>query len=252
MAEGEGKMGAGAPGVGGSLGEALGLRCVDWTDRLGVKHALPPLSIRDLVEIETEFGAISTWAEKESISARMWAAVIWRAMRRESLSRAEVKAAKWRVGPEVASELVAIGTGSFKAVDVYGEERTFNALTLRDLVDVEGAFGRFSEWGERSGHPAAFVQRLVWLSLRKEGKALEQIAAGDYSMTEDDAALSFHPAIAGSAPFAGIFNVEKIIEVSDLWNRLLGGSGVKIAPARSNGGEGGAAANPTPEAGAAA
>lgn len=216
-----------------SLGAALGVRCVEWTDRVGTRHSLPPLSTLDLAETEIAFGPISTWAEEEKIGSDIWAATIWRSLRKENLSRTEIREKKWRMGVELAAELVPIGKESFVEKDAFGVDQTFHPLTLLDLTVIEAAFGKFKVWGVRRAHPIALLQRIMWLSLRKQGKTPEQVAAGQYALDEEDAGLLFHPSLAGSERFSKLLDAGLIAAVGDLWINLLSGGGIKIGVAEN-------------------
>jgi|GEM_PF-5193288 len=211
------------------IAEALGRKCVEWTDRTGRRHSLPTLVFSDWAEIEDEFGPVDTWAQPKNACGRMWGAAIWRSMRREGLSRADVLAAKWTLRFEHACELVPVGTGTFEAEDAFGTVQTFHPLTLLDLVLAEKDFGPSVEWVPP--FPVRMVLRLVWLSLRKQGKPPELVATGDAAMTEKEASVLFPPQVASREEFARILDRDRISGVQKLWADLLAGSGIAVRAA---------------------
>ena len=113
-----------------TMAGALGRETVPWRDGAGVDHKLPPLTINDLIELEEEAGSLSEWATT-GVRVRSWRTVLWLSVRKEGLTREEVRARKFKVTQEDVGEMM-----SFVPIVQIGEV-TRRVLEVSGLVAVK-------------------------------------------------------------------------------------------------------------------
>ena len=87
---------------------ALARKVHKFTDCDGTEHAAPPLTLSDIADIEDEYGGFGNWGTM-FLSPRAIRTFLWCSLRKEGLTRAQVKAREWRWTREEVGEMFLMG-----------------------------------------------------------------------------------------------------------------------------------------------
>lgn len=90
------------------ISRALGRKTFDFVDCDGANHRVPALTVADLADLEKELGPMADWGVRVRDQAGA-ALFIWHALRKEGLTREQVRKREWKWTVADVADMFVLG-----------------------------------------------------------------------------------------------------------------------------------------------
>ena len=88
--------------------EATGRKTFPFVDADGVRHEAPPFTVGDIADLTAFFGPLDSWGERFGDPSAA-AVFLWHSLRKEGLSRAQIRAKTWAMTADDVADMFIVG-----------------------------------------------------------------------------------------------------------------------------------------------